>query len=189
MATRIVPHMNSLMSNAQSAFNKKRIMHKNFLYVNKSSEWILPIQNLVPPLQPWHKENISLNSLWDYLFNLLWHCSFLTRFPDWVWALLSTSTPRVLLNRVPCDPMKHGRCFQQGGPLSPIFFVLATDQINPILNMVTLQGFLHPLPRRALMTRTSPYAMMHPCLWLRSKRIPLSCINACLLWRCYRFGC
>jgi hypothetical protein len=33
LATRIAPQMNSLVSNTQSAFNKKRSIHKNFLYV------------------------------------------------------------------------------------------------------------------------------------------------------------
>jgi hypothetical protein len=33
MATRLAPHMNKLVSNAQSAFIKKRSIHANFLYV------------------------------------------------------------------------------------------------------------------------------------------------------------
>jgi hypothetical protein len=36
MAAHLAPHMNKLVSNAQSAFIKKRSIHDNFLYMSKT---------------------------------------------------------------------------------------------------------------------------------------------------------
>jgi hypothetical protein len=38
MASRLVPHMDYLVSNAQSAFIKKRSIHKNYMY-EKNLAW------------------------------------------------------------------------------------------------------------------------------------------------------
>jgi hypothetical protein len=41
--------------------------------------------------------------------DMLQHLGFLSKFYDWVVALLSTSSSRVLLNGIAGDPIKHGR--------------------------------------------------------------------------------
>ena len=90
--------------------------------------------------------------------DLLRHWGFPARFRDWVWALLSTSSSRVIINGVPCDPIKHGRGLRQGDPLSPLLFVLSIDPLTHILNKATIQGLLQPLHGRAPFARTSRYA-------------------------------
>jgi hypothetical protein len=88
--------------------------------------------------------------------DVLQHCGFSKC--DWVWALLSSYTSRVLLNSVACDPIKHDQGLRQGDPLSRRLLVLAIDPINHVLANATSQGRLHTLHGRANMARTSQQA-------------------------------
>jgi len=90
--------------------------------------------------------------------DLLQHLGFPSTFRNWVLALLSTSTLRVLLNGISRDPIKHGRCLRQGDLLSPLLFILAIDPLHHILSKATDQGLLHKLRGRVPMIRTSLYA-------------------------------
>lgn len=124
---RLGPYMDSLVSNAQSAFIKKRSIHDNFLYV----------KNLATRLH----NNVG----WDYIVDLLQKRGFPSRFRNWIVALLTTSSSRVLLNGVAGLPIQHGRGLRQGDPLSPLLFVLAIDPLAQILEMATTFGLLHKL--------------------------------------------
>jgi exonuclease III len=82
MAARLAPHMNKLVSNAQSAFIKKRSIHDNFLYV----------KNLARKLHKSKKATLlfkldikkAFDSVrWDYLMDLLCHMGFPSKFRDW----------------------------------------------------------------------------------------------------------
>ena len=157
MAARLAPHMDSLVSNAQSAFIKTRSIHDNFLYVRNLARKLH--RSYTPCLLFKLDIKKAFDSVrWDYLMDLLRHSGFPPRFREWVWALLSTSTSRVLLNGVPCGPIKHGRGLRQGDPLSPLLFVLAIDPITHILRKATLQGFLHPINGQHTTPRISLYA-------------------------------
>ena len=156
MATRLAPHMHKLVSNAQSAFIKTRSIHDNFLYV----------KNLARKLHKTKKATLLLkldikkafdSVRWDYLMELLQHLGFPSTFRDWVSALLSTSSSRVLLNGIAGAPIKHGRGLRQGDPLSPLLFVLAIDPLHHILRKATEQGHLHEIGGRAPTIRTSLY--------------------------------
>jgi hypothetical protein len=92
---------------------------------------------------------------WDYLVDMLQHMGFPQKFREWVVALLSSSTSRVLLNGVADDPIKHGRGLRQGDPLSPLLFVMAIDPLHHILRKATEQGHLHRLRGRVRTIRTS----------------------------------
>jgi hypothetical protein len=95
---------------------------------------------------------------WDYMMELLQHFGFPSKFHDWIAALLSTSTSRVLLNGIAGDPIKHGRGLRQGDPLSPLLFVLAIDPLHHIPRKATEQGRIQKLRERVPMIRTSLYA-------------------------------
>ena len=95
---------------------------------------------------------------WDFLLDLLKHLRFPDRFREWVSALLSTATSRVLINVVLGDPLKHGCGLRQGIPLSPLLFVLAIDPLHHLLCKATAQGQLHPLCGRSSPVRASLYA-------------------------------
>jgi hypothetical protein len=85
---------------------------------------------------------------WDYLISQLEHRGFPTRWRSWTTALLSFSTSRVLLNRVPLPPILHGRGLRQVDPLSPLLFILAIDPLNELLQIATDKGLLSPLNGR-----------------------------------------
>src|SRR6266540_6151832 len=89
---------------------------------------------------------------------MLRHLNFPRKFREWILALLSTSSSRMLLNGIPRDPFKHGRGLRQGDPLSPLLFVLAIDPLHHILAKATSQGLLHRLRGRVPTIRTSLYA-------------------------------
>jgi hypothetical protein len=95
---------------------------------------------------------------WEYIVDLLHKRGFPSTFRNWVVALLTTSTSRVLLNGVAGDPIGHGRGLRQGDPLSPLLFVLAIDPLSQILDNATLHGLLHKLQGRGARVRTFLYA-------------------------------
>ena len=77
---------------------------------------------------------------------------------DWIAALLLTSSSRVLLNRVPNAPIKHGRGLRQGDPLSPLLFVLAIDPLQKQIELATELQMLTRLRGRTATIHTSMYA-------------------------------
>lgn len=108
MSKRLAPHMNDLVSQAQSAFIKKRCIHDNFMYVRNLARCLH--RNKTPALLFKLDLKKAFDSVrWDYLLDLLNHLGFPPRFRGWVSALLSTASSRVLLNGVPGDPFRLGR--------------------------------------------------------------------------------
>ena len=90
--------------------------------------------------------------------DLLQKLGFPSRFRDWLMALLSSATSRILLNGVPGCPIKHGQGLRQGDPLSPLLFDIAIDPLQAILERATTSGVLHSLRGRITRMRTSLYA-------------------------------
>lgn len=155
MASRLAPHMPNLVSNAQSAFIKKRSIHDNFMYVRNLARRFHRTKSPTLLLKLDIKKAFD-SVRWDYLMDLLRHLGFPSHFRDWVSTLLSTASSRVLLNGIPGDPIRHGQGLRQGDPLSPLLFVLAIDPLHHILAKATAQGSLHPLRGRPI--RASLYA-------------------------------
>ena len=83
---------------------------------------------------------------------------FPDRFRAWIAALLSSSSSRILLNGIPGPPIKHGKGFRQGDPISPLLFVIAIDPLHKILDLATRKGLLHKIRGRGPTVRTSLYA-------------------------------
>jgi hypothetical protein len=123
LSLRLAPHMDDLVSKAQSAFIKKRSIHDNFLYVKNLATRLH--KRKTPALLFKLDIRKAFDSVrWDYIVDLLQKRGFPPRFRNWVVALLVTASSRVLLNGVAGPPIKHGRGLRQGDPLSPLLFVI-----------------------------------------------------------------
>ena len=77
---------------------------------------------------------------------------------DWIAALLSTSSSRVLLNAVPNAPIKHGRGVWQGDPHFPLLFVLAIDPLQKVIELANELQMLTRLHGRTATIHTPMYA-------------------------------
>jgi hypothetical protein len=157
LALRLSPLMNDLVSNAQSAFIKKRSIHDNFLYVRNLAKRFH--KNKTPALLFKLDIRKAFDSVrWEFIVDLLQRRGFPSRFRNWITALLTTSSSRVLLNGIAGYPIVHGCGLRQGDPLSPLLFVLAIDPLAKILEGATRHGLLHKLRGRGNILRTSLYA-------------------------------
>jgi mannosylglycoprotein endo-beta-mannosidase len=157
LALRLAPFMNGLVSNAQSAFIKKRSIHDNFLYVKNLATRFNKAK--IPALLFKLDIRKAFDSVrWEYILDLLQMRGFPPQFRDWVTALFATATSRVLLNGIAGVPIDHGRGLRQGDPLSPLLFVLAIDPITQILEEAIRIGLLNKLRGCGIILRTSLYA-------------------------------
>jgi hypothetical protein len=157
LANRIAPELNSLISWAQSAFIKRRSIHDNFLFT----------QNLIKALHRAKQACIFLKLdivkafdtvTWDYLLEVIAQFGFGTKWRGWVSDLLSSASTVVLLNGTRGNWFKHFAGLRQGHPLSPMLFILATEPLQRLLDLATVEQLLTPINNRAAKLRMSMYA-------------------------------
>jgi hypothetical protein len=113
LASRLAPLINELISPCQSAFIKKRSIHDNFLYVRNLTGRFHRAKTPALLL----KLDISKAFdfvRWDYLISLMQRQGFPLKWRNWISALLTTSTSRVLLNGSTLDPISLGKGLRQG---------------------------------------------------------------------------
>jgi hypothetical protein len=157
LANRLAPRLNSLVSNCQSAFIKKRSIHDNFLYilgaVRKLHRQKIPALFMKLGI---HKAFDTVN--WGYLLEVLQALGFKPRWREWVSILFRTSSSTALLNGRHGPSFSHARGVRQGDPLSLMLFILAMDPLQRLLDQATQHGILTPLPLTTAKWRTSIYA-------------------------------
>ena len=141
LANRLAPRLNSLVSNCQSAFIKKRSIHDNFLYVQGTVKRLH--KQKIPALfmkLDIHKAFDTVH--WGYLLEILQALGFGQRWREWISILLRTSTSTPMLNGRQGATFSHARGVRQRDPLSPMLFILAMDSLQRLLDLATQQGIL-----------------------------------------------
>jgi len=144
MANRLAPLLSNLVPPNQSAFVRGRSIHDNFLFV----------QQMVKALHSKKEAHIILkldiskafdSVSWSFLIEVLKHLGFGQKWCNLLCLVLSTSSTRILVNGVPGDVIYHHRGLRQGGPLSPMLFILIMDVLNSLIRFAIQQQFLQPL--------------------------------------------
>ena len=103
LSLRLAPHMDALISNAQSAFIKKRSIHDNFMYVRNFARCLH--KRKTPALLFKLDIRKAFDSVkWEFILDLLQRRGFPSKFRDWIAALLCSSSSRFLLNGCPDLP-------------------------------------------------------------------------------------
>ena len=79
---------------------------------------------------------------WTFLLDVWRHMGFGQRWQDWISAILSTSSTKILLNSRPGRRIYHARGLRQGDPLSPLLFNLVADALGVLLDKAVGKGNL-----------------------------------------------
>jgi hypothetical protein len=157
LALRLSPHMDVLVSHAQSAFIKTRSIHDNFMYVRNLARR-LHVRKTPTLLFKLDIRKAFDSVKWEYILDLLQRRGFPSTFRNWIAALFCTSSSRILLNGIAGNPIAHGSGLRQGDSISPLLFVLAIDPLQKIMEVATAKGLFHKIRGRKAVLRTSLYA-------------------------------
>lgn len=156
LSMRLAPVISTLISPAQTAFQRTKCIHDSFLYVQNAVRALH--RRKTPALLLKLDIAKAFDSIsWEYMFELLQRMGFPARWRDWIALLLSTSSSSCLLNGSPGASIIHRRGLRQGDPLSPLLFILCIDPLHRLLEAATMAGQLSPLPDTAVRMRTSLY--------------------------------
>jgi hypothetical protein len=95
---------------------------------------------------------------WTFLLEIMKKMGFGQIWYDIISGLLATSSTQILLNGIPDWFIAHQKGLRQGGPLSPILFILIMDILSILVQWATEEGHLQPLAYRKLKHQIFIYA-------------------------------
>jgi hypothetical protein len=157
LARRLAPRLSEMVAPNQSAFIKGRAIHDNFRTVQLVCRWLY--SKNVPSLLLKVDIAKAFDSItWPFLIDILRHIGFSRRWCNWISALLSTTSTKVVVNGRPGRRIAHARGFRQGDPISPMLFVLVMEILNSLIREADRCGALLPLPGQVVTHRASLYA-------------------------------
>jgi hypothetical protein len=157
MANRLAGRLNQLVSPNQSAFIKGRFIQDNFMLVQQTTRFLH--QQKQPRILLKLDITKAFDSVsWPFLLEVMQHLGFGPIWRDILYGLLYSSTTQVLLNGIPGRRIFHRRGLRQGGPLSPMIFLLVMDVLGSMIGKAAEEELLQPLARRALQHQVSLYA-------------------------------
>jgi hypothetical protein len=157
LANRLGPELDHIISYNQTAFIRKRCIHESFLYVQQV---IRALHKKKTPVL-FIKLDISKafdNVNWPYLLKIMSHLGFGQKWKDWIPVLWCTSSSSVLLNGEPGKRILHCKGVRQGGPLSPMLFLLAIELLHMLFKRAQELGLLSKLSANYDNFRVSLYA-------------------------------
>jgi hypothetical protein len=85
---------------------------------------------------------------WDFIYSILMHTRFGSKWRKWISVCISTARFSILINGNPHGIFNSSRGLHQGDPLSPLLFVLVIDAFSRMLSRSIDGGFSFWLPSR-----------------------------------------
>lgn len=152
LANRLTPHLNSLISNHQTAFLKGRLIAENFIVTRELIHHVSTTNNPTALI----KLNFSraFDSVqWYFLHTIMVARGFPPKWLTWISQLLSTSSSRLVINGENTPFFQHAQGLRQGDPISHLLFLLAVDVLQ---QMVRVVNALLPTP----ISRRVPEALL-----------------------------
>jgi hypothetical protein len=131
----------SMVSSSQSAFIKKRCIHKILLFVQSLIKE-LHIKKISTLLIKLDIKKAFDSISWDYLLDLMEHLSFGPKWREWISIALATSSLRILLNGVLGRPIKHEGVSCRGTVLAHAICP-GNGPLQKILQLTTEKNLLH----------------------------------------------
>ncbi|WVZ82473.1 hypothetical protein U9M48_029730 [Paspalum notatum var. saurae] len=157
LALRLAPRMHHIVKINQSAFVRGRRIHENYHTVQLTCRWLYARR--VPAVLLKIDLAKAFDSVaWPFLLEVLERISFPQRWRDWVSAILSSASTKVLVNGRAGLRICHARGLRQGDPLSPLLFVIVMEVLNALFAEADRSGMLAPLPGDVIKYRASIYA-------------------------------
>jgi hypothetical protein len=157
LANRLAPKLGELIQMNQSVFIKGRIIHDNFMMVQRSAKLLHARQK--PSFLLKIDIACTFDSIaWSFLLKILHHMGFSACWRDWISALLSSANMKVLLNGTPGNRIFHARRLRQGDPLSLMLFLLVMEVLNALILKANIWSLFKPLGVKGITHRASFYA-------------------------------
>jgi hypothetical protein len=150
LTVRVSPFMHQLVQPDQYAFIKGRVIHDSFKSVQSSAK-LLDTRKCSCVFLKIDKAKAFDTVSWSFLLELLAFKGFSRRWTNWLSALLSSGSSRILLNGNQGQRIFHAWGLRQGDPLSPFLLVLAMEALNALFWPAGSWGVLTSL--RALAIR------------------------------------
>jgi hypothetical protein len=149
--------MDTLVQPNQTAFIRVRRIHDNFRSVQLYCRWLHAHRHSCILL----KIDIAKafdSVAWPFLLEVLERMGFPARWRDWIAAILSTASTKVLVNGRAGRRICHARGLRQGDPLSLLLFMLVMEVLNAMIRGADRAGLLSPLHGEHFHHRMSLYA-------------------------------
>jgi hypothetical protein len=157
VANWLSPHLSTLVHGSQSAFITTRYIQDNFCFVQSAAR-LLHAQNKAHVLLKIDITNAFNSVSWSFLLEILGSARFPVAWQNWMAALLYSATTRIMMNRWPGDSLTHCCGLRQGGPLSPMLFLLVMEVLSALIHKADEFGLLQPLGANAIPHRAALYA-------------------------------
>ena len=147
IANRLKPFLNSIVSEAQSAFIANRLITDNILIVFESLHYM--------KTQSSGREGFMTLKLdmskaydrveWSFLEKIMLKMGFQDSWVAMIMQCVSTVTYSILLNGEPKGFIEPSKGLRQGDPLSPFLFLFCVEGLNALLNKAVDNGEIRGL--------------------------------------------
>ena len=147
IVNRLKPLLNSIVSEAQSAFIADRLITDNILIAFESLHYMKTLSS--------GKEGFMALKLdmskaydrveWSFLEKIMLKMGFQDSWVALIMQCVSTVTYSILLNGEPKGFIRPSRGLRQGDPLSPFLFLFCAEGLNALLNKAADNGEMRGL--------------------------------------------